>query len=756
MAFNVGQAVGYLMLDTSGWQRGFTTAQTALKTFQDQTSTAMDKLGAVGSSMTSIGTAMTVGVTTPLLGAAAAAVSVGNEFEAQMSRVQAISGATGDELEQLTDQAMELGAQTSFSASQAAEGMENLASAGFTVNEIMDAMPGLLDLAASSGADLATASSIAAAAVRGFGLEASDTTHVADVFAEAAARTNAQVEGMGEAMKYIAPVANAMGQEIEMVAAAVGMMSDAGIMGSQAGTSLRGALSRLARPTDTMVEVMNEFGLSFYDASGNMLSLVGIVQQLEENLGGLTMEQRNNALVTLFGQESLSGMLALMDRGSDELQAMTDAFKDVDGAASDMAEIMLDNTAGAIEEMSGSVETFAIRLQQVLAPTVQTIVGYITDFVNWLNSLDDSTLRIITTVAGVVAALGPLLIIFGTLASSIANISGLIAGAGGLTGALTALTGPVGIAIAAVVALAAAFATNFGGIRDQAQEIFTAIGTIVSAFVDLISTLWEENFLGIQSITTAVFTAIEDIFGSALEVISSVFNVFAAAFSGDWEDLWEALKDLVDSVLGLISSILSNGLNLLVNIIMGIGSTFFSAAEAAFNFIYEAFSGVWNNIVSWFSGVIEEPVEIIKGIGTDLFEAGKSIFTSLWDGVKDIWNSISSWVEEKVNWLIDTVTFWDNEASRVGASSVSSGVDGSYASGLDYVPRDMNVRVHEGESILTKQQTAELANLLSGMGNNSSGDLVINWYMNGVNFSRAIIEDFRNVDTSTPKVVNDT
>jgi phage-related minor tail protein len=234
---------------------------------------ASDRLEKFSSKASSIGNTLTLGVTVPLLGVGAAAVKTGNDFEAQMSRVKAIAGASSSEIKKLDDLALQLGASTSFSASEVAQGMENLASAGFTVEEIISAMPGMLDLAASSGADLATASDIAASSIRGFGLDAEDAAHVADVFAEAAARTNAQTEDMGEAMKYIAPVANAMGQNIEEVAAAVGIMSDAGIKGSQAGTSLRGALSRLAKPTEKMYEKMDELGLSFYDASGNMLPL---------------------------------------------------------------------------------------------------------------------------------------------------------------------------------------------------------------------------------------------------------------------------------------------------------------------------------------------------------------------------------------------------------------------------------------------------------------------------------------------------
>lgn len=290
------------------------------------------------------------------------AVKTGMDFEAQMSRVKAISGATGEEFAKLKEQAKQLGADTAFSATEAAEGMENLASAGFSTNEIIAAMPGMLDLAASSGEDLASSADIAASTLRGFGLEASSAGHVADVLAKNAAATNAAVADTGEAMKYVAPVAKSMGIEFEETAAAIGIMADAGIKGSQAGTTLRGALSRIAKPTKAMQETMDSLGLSFYDSNGKMKSLADITEMLETKMAGLTDEQKNQALITLFGQESLSGMMALMDRGSGEVRKLTDEYKNCDGSAKDMAKTMQDNLSGAVEEFGGSVESLGIEI----------------------------------------------------------------------------------------------------------------------------------------------------------------------------------------------------------------------------------------------------------------------------------------------------------------------------------------------------------------------------------------------------------
>ena len=290
------------------------------------------------------------------------AIKTGMDFEAQMSRVKAISGATGEEFAKLKEQAKQLGADTAFSATEAAEGMENLASAGFSTSEIIAAMPGMLDLAASSGEDLASSADIAASTLRGFGLEASSAGHVADVLAKNAAATNAAVVDTGEAMKYVAPVAKTMGIEFEETAAAIGIMADAGIKGSQAGTTLRGALSRIAKPTKEMRETMDDLGLSFYDSNGKMKSLADITEMLEAKMAGLTDEQKNQALITLFGQESLSGMMALMDRGSGEVRKLTDEYKNCDGSAKDMAKTMQDNLSGAVEEFGGSVESLGIEI----------------------------------------------------------------------------------------------------------------------------------------------------------------------------------------------------------------------------------------------------------------------------------------------------------------------------------------------------------------------------------------------------------
>ena len=342
----------------------------------------LKKLGGITKKGLKVAATAVAGTSAALAGVATVAIKTGSDFEAQMSRVKAISGATEQEFAKLKEQAIELGADTAFSSGQAAEGMENLAAAGFTTNEILEAMPGLLDLAAASGEDLSNSSDIAASTLRGFGLAAEDVGHVADVLAENANRTNSSVAETGEAMKYIAPLARAAGISMEETAAAIGIMANAGIQGGQAGTTLRGALSRLSRPTEDMQEAMSELGVSFYDSEGKMLSLTDQVDVLSKAMEGMTDEQKNNYLVTLYGQEALSGMLALINEGPESLESLTKAYTTCDGSAKKAAETMQDNLKGAVEQLSGSAESLGIVFYESVSDNLKNAAVTATDSIN--------------------------------------------------------------------------------------------------------------------------------------------------------------------------------------------------------------------------------------------------------------------------------------------------------------------------------------------------------------------------------------
>lgn len=486
-----GSIAAKMTLDISNFTSQLNLAQNQAQRLAVESSKSFQ----IGSALTGMGKVLSTAVTLPLLGIAATSIKVGNEFQAQMSRVQAIAGATGGELDKMKRQAIELGAKTAFSAKEAAQGMENLASAGFQVNEIMDAMPGVLDLAAVSGGDVAASSEAMASSLRAFGLEAGQAGHVADVFARAAADTNAETVDMAEAMKYVAPVAHSMGLSLEETAASIGIMADAGIKGSQAGTTLRGALSRIAKPTKAMVKSMDQLGVSFYDANGKMIPLREQIAQLKTATAGLTQEERNRHLVTLYGQNSLSGMLALLDAGPEKLDKMTNALINSDGAAREMAETMQDNLASKIEQMGGAFESAAIVIQQILEPALTKVVGGITKLIEAFLNMSPVGQKMVVIFAGMVAALGPLLLIAGTVMTTMVKLRIAMQFLGP---AFMGTMGTIALVVAAFYALVAVFmiaytkSERFRNLIDSlAPAIKKGLGVAVEWTAEKLKVLWE-------------------------------------------------------------------------------------------------------------------------------------------------------------------------------------------------------------------------------------------------------------------------
>lgn len=598
-----------------------------VKEFQDNTKSTMSTVGGI---MTSAGKTMTKAVTLPILGLTTAAVKVGGDFEEQMSRVKAISGATGDAFEELRDQAIDLGAKTAFSAKESADGMENLASAGFDAQEIMAAMPGLLDLAAVSGGDVALASENAATALRGFGLEADQSGHIADVFARAAADTNAEVADMGEAMKYIAPVANAMGLSIEETAAAIGIMSDAGVKGSQAGTTLRGALSRISKPTKAMRETMDELGISFYDSEGNMISLQDQISLLSDSFDGLTQEQKNQALVTLYGQESLSGMMALIDKGPDSLGALTESLEQSDGAADEMARTMQDNMNSSIEQMLGAFESAAIVIQDILSPAIASIADSIGSLVEKFVSAPRWVQTTILSLGLLAAAVGPILFGVGKLMKLFQTMKvGILALRAGFTALNTAVT-VVGGGIKALFAVLAA------------NPIILIIGAIVAAVAAFIY-FWNtsEEF---RNFFIGMWEGIKEAVGIALEWIED-----------SWSNMVEGAKNAVESV----KQAWSDTKQWFADLWQGIkdsASDMWEGTKQAFSDGVDSIVSVWDGITQWFSdlwnGIKSTVTSIVKGIADGIM----SRFGTLVYGVRNAFIHMSFFLK----------TLWTNLVKIAG------------------------------------------------------------------------------------------
>lgn len=429
-----------------------------------------DKLTTLGSGAVNLGSTLTGAITTPLVGIGVAAMTTFGNFEQQMNRVKAISGATGGQFDQLKQRAVELGASSVFSASEVAQAMENMASAGMNVNDIYSASAGVMDLAAVSGRDMGLAAEAVASAMNQFGIAGENATHVADVYAKAAADTNAETVDMAEAMKYAEPVMSSLNSSFEETAAAIGIMSNAGIKGSQAGTTLRTAMQRLAAPTDVASKLMQSLGISAYNSEGQMKPISELLPHLQERLSGLSEEQRNNALNTLFGKESLSGMLALLDSAGPEFDGVVSGLQNSNGAAKEMADTMNSGLSGSIENLKGKLETAAITVSERFAPYIEQLADKVGELTEWFTNLSEEQQDQIIKWGLVAAAAGPALVVFGkvagtlgttfkalgTVSSGIGKLVGKVAplitkfagmetAAVGATGATSGLAGAVGL-----------------------------------------------------------------------------------------------------------------------------------------------------------------------------------------------------------------------------------------------------------------------------------------------------------------------
>lgn len=312
------------------------------------------------------------------------AIKVGMDFESQMARVQAVTGATAKEMDALRQLAIRLGADTKFSAGEAAEAMYELASAGFNVKETSKALPGTLALAAASSIDLATAAEISSNALRGFGLETKESTHVADVLAKSVNTSSVEMEDLQLSLKYIGPVARVTGESFEEMIAAVSLMGDAGIKGEQAGTSLRGGLLRLVKPTKQVQEGLNILSVSVEELQGpnGLLPLPQLVGKLQEGMKGLSKAEQAHALASVFGNEALSGMLTVVDAGPAKLTKLTEQFEHSNGASAKAARTMNDTVKGSFDQLMGSIETVEIQLYENFQEPLKEALLEATEIVN--------------------------------------------------------------------------------------------------------------------------------------------------------------------------------------------------------------------------------------------------------------------------------------------------------------------------------------------------------------------------------------
>lgn len=558
-----------------------------------------------------------------------------------MSTVKAITGATGKDFDDLQETAKELGATTVFSASEAAEGMKYLGLAGWNAQDIISAMPGMLDLAAAGALELGTAADITSDTMQAFGMSADRATHAADVFAYASSNSNTTVEMLGEGMKYLAPVANQFGWSLEESSAAMMFLADAGLKGSIAGQAFASSLTRLAKPTAEMEKVMKATGISFFDAQGKMKSMPDLIAEIEKGTQGMTDQQKSATLSTLFGAEAYKHWAILLGRGSDQLQTMTTNLEQSDGTAKQMSDTMTQNLQGSVKEMASTFESVALIIYDKLKPALEAIVKKVTEVLKWFQGLSPEMQKTISIIAAVAAAIGPLLLILGT-ATKVMGV--MKAGLALLSRSFLGLLGPVGLIIAAIAGVIAII-MNWDSIKEFFINLWNSI-------VSYLSEAWES----IKSACSAAWQSISD---TTSEVWNSIKDFFVGLWNGIVDTClaaWQSISDTTSAVWNAIKDFLVGIWNGIVEFVTPIFETIGSIIQGVWDVISTVTSAVWGYITQYLKAIWDA----LMYVATPVFEAIGDFIGSVWNTIKEVsstvWNAIKSFLVGLWNGIVSVAT----------------------------------------------------------------------------------------------------
>lgn len=661
-------ADGRITIDTKIDQSGI---DEGVKTMQGKLNRVADKMDKVGKKMSTT-------VTAPIAGLTGAVIKIGMDFEASMSHVQAVTGATGSEMQKLESLAKELGETTKFSANDAAEAMGFLGMAGYKTNQIMSAMPGLLDLAASGQLELGRAADIATNIVSGFNMAAKDTGMVSDVLAKAAASANTSVEQLGAAMSYVAPVAAGAGISLQETAAAIGILSDAGIQGERAGTALRGIIASLQNPTGGTNRALEKLGLTAADIDPTMNSLADILRKLES--AGID----SKTAMELVGVEAGPALLAMLNRGSGGLKSFAQDLTNSEGAAAQMAKTMSDNTKGSFDEFTSALEGVALAFADILLPIVTDFLDFITILVRKFGEMPVAVQKIILIISGIAAAIGPLLLIISGVIKAFTTFTTILPIIKNVGTAIGFLTNPVGLVIAAVAGLVALIIIYWDEIKAVTEAVFGWIAEFLSNLWDEIkevaSIAWEgiTNFLSevwtaISEVAVAIWQPIADFLEGLWEVIKTVamaaWNVITVVLTELWQRLldvatpiFQGIADFISGVWEWIKDRAVEAWNILTEFLMEIWNTIYEAVQPIFQAVHDFIMGIWEGIrdtaaVIW-EGLIEILTiywETIKENATVIFTAIMDVLTAIWEGIRDITMSIWDTISEYLSIVWNTI-----------------------------------------------------------------------------------------------------
>lgn len=617
-----------------------------------------------GETIANAGSTMTKSVTAPIAGVGIAAVKTAADYESAMSNVQAITGATGDDFKKLTQLGKDLGASTAWSAQECAEAMQYTGMAGWTAKENIDGLKGILDLASASGTDLARTSDIMTDAISAFGYKASDSAKFADVMTKACTSANVSVDTLGESYKYCGAICGTMGYSIDEVTTSLAVMGNMGIKGSQAGTTLKNAISNMAAPTKNMKAAMDDLGISIVNQDGSMKSWGDVIKNLQGSFKGLTQDQQAAYAKQLFGKESMAGMLAIINTSTSDYNALADSIKNSGGAANDAAQTQLNNLNGQLTLLKSALEGAAITIGDKLLPYIKNAVGWVQKATDWFNGLSDAQVSMIMKFAGIAAAIGPALLIFGKLVSTVGKVystfgkvTAAIYKAGGVIGLITS---PAGIVIAVLAGVAAAafliiknwdkikpvvmkvkdaFIGVMPTIKQAVKSVIAAITPVIKTVVNTISTIVPiiaKTFVSVaQKLTPAVKT-IANIVKAAIPVVG---KLFAAAFTFVGSTITKVMP-YINRIAKVIGSVLVFAVKAVSPVLSKMASTFSTVFTSVFNIV----SKIVNKLKPVFNGigiVIKAVMAVVKTEITTAFRIAANVIESAAVSIKQVISGIT-------------------------------------------------------------------------------------------------------------------
>ena len=614
MSINAGTVVGYLDLDASKFKSGLKDAQSTLKEFTNNSNSAGTRFQALGSSLKTVGRTITTAVSLPLLAVGAGAIKTAADFEAGMSKVAALSGATGDDLKMLEEEAKRMGATTKYSATESADALSYMALAGWDAEQMAAGLEPSLKLAGASGMQLAECTDIVTDTMSMFGMKASEATKMTDMLAYAQANSNTDVQQLGEALKYCGASANAMGYDLADTTALLGTFADQGLKGSSAGTTLNAMFRDMKKNAEDGKIAIGDKNVAIVDANGNYRDMTDILADVQKATEGMTQAERDMALSSIWGTEALKGVNMAFEAGVPKIREFEDGIRKSDGAASDMYDTMQNNLKGAIDNMKSAFEGVMITIGERLIPIFQNVVDGITNMLTWFNNLNPTIQNVIIGVGGFLAILGPLLLIIGNIIIFITNLGAAIGtlitffsaggiGAGVLSAAIGAITGPVGLVIAIITALIAVgvlLYKNWDTIKAKCSEIWKGtiqplITNVTNAIKSVITTGWNAIRSTIQSTTSAIRNIVQSIFSAISSIISSITSAWRNTMSSVWSGIRSAVSTGVNAIRSTISSV-------------------FSGIQSILTAPFRAAQGVISGILGGISSAISKVTSAIKNV----------------------------------------------------------------------------------------------------------------------------------------------